>query len=45
MIADLSTVHAARKASGAYTGGGLSGSHSDIFFDPLYDIVAGFLFS
>jgi hypothetical protein len=45
VIADLSTVHAARKASGTYTSGGLSGSHSDIFFDPLYDIVAGFLFT
>lgn len=43
-VADLSPVHAARKAQGLYNGG-LSGSHSDINFDEIYYMVAGFLFN
>jgi len=44
VIADLSPVHQARVTSGAYTGGGLSGTHSDINFDEIYNLVSGFLF-
>jgi len=44
VIADLSPVHQARVTSGAYTGGGVSGSHSDINFEEIYNLVSGFLF-
>lgn len=44
VVADLSPVHQARLTSGAYTGGGPSGSHSDINFDEIYNLVCGFLF-
>jgi len=43
VVADLSPVHAARKAQGLYNGG-LSGSHSDINFAEVYYMVIGFLF-
>jgi len=44
VVADLSPIHASRKAQGLYNGG-LSGSHSDINFAEVYYMVAGFLFS
>lgn len=43
VVADLSPVHAARKAQGLYSGG-FSGSHSDINFGEIYNMIAGFLF-
>ncbi len=45
VVVDLTAVHAARAASGAWTGGGLSGQHSDIFFPAIYNMVSGFLYS
>jgi len=47
LVADLTPVHTARLQSNPpkYTGGGLSGSHSDIKFDEVYNLVGGFLFS
>jgi hypothetical protein len=42
-VADLSPVHATRKANGTYDGG-FSGSHSDINFGEIYNMIAGFLF-
>lgn len=44
IVADLSPIHAERKASGAYNGGA-SGSHSDINFDQVQYLVSGFFFS
>src|ERR1700681_4378616 len=41
--ADLSPDPAARKAQGLYNGG-FSGSHSDINFAEIYNMIAGFLF-
>jgi hypothetical protein len=43
-VADLSPVHQARAASGQYSGGGIAGSHSDIDFNEVYQMVMGFLF-
>lgn len=43
LIADLSPVHTWRAAQGLYSGG-LSGSHSDINFNQVYQLVCGFLF-
>jgi hypothetical protein len=43
VVADLSPVHAARKAQGLYDGG-FSGSHSDINFAEIYNMIAGFFF-
>jgi hypothetical protein len=43
VVADLTPIHQARKAAGSYSGG-FSGSHSDIFFDELYYMLAGFFF-
>ncbi|HEX3670250.1 MAG TPA: hypothetical protein VHT92_00965 [Candidatus Cybelea sp.] len=49
VVVDLSAIHAARVASGAWPGngpgGGLSGQHSDIFFSEIYCMVSGFLYS
>jgi hypothetical protein len=42
-IANLSPVHQARKQNGTYSGGA-AGSHSDIDFDEVYQMVMGFLF-
>ncbi len=46
VIADLTPVHQARLACvpPSYAGG-LSGSHSDIYFEQIYNLVGGFLFS
>jgi hypothetical protein len=44
IVADLTEIHTVRAGS-AYQGGGLSGSHSDIYFDQLYNMVAGFIYS
>jgi hypothetical protein len=44
VVADLTPVHSERKAKGEYSGG-MSGSHSDINFDQIYYMVAGFLYS
>jgi len=43
VVADLSPVHAARNAQGLYDGG-LSGSHTDINFGEIYNMIAGFFF-
>jgi hypothetical protein len=43
VVADLSPVHAARKAQKIYDGG-FSGSHSDINFAEIYNMIAGFFF-
>ncbi len=47
VVADLTAAHSARLSGNppAYAGGGLSGSHSDINFDEIYNLVGGFLFS
>jgi hypothetical protein len=47
VVADLTPVHTARLQSNPpqYSGGGVSGSHSDIKFDEMYNLVGGFLFS
>lgn len=46
VVADLSPAHQARSqgASPIYSGG-ISGSHSDIFFDEVYNLVGGFFYS
>ncbi len=44
VVADLSPVHQARVNNQQYTGGGIAGSHSDIDFDEVYQMVMGFLF-
>lgn len=44
VVADLTPAHRARAASNAYSRG-LTGSHSDINFAELYELVGGFLFS
>jgi hypothetical protein len=44
IVADLTPVHRARVASGAYSTGGITGSHSDINFIELYELVGAFLF-
>jgi hypothetical protein len=46
VVADLTPVHTARAQSQppAYDGG-ICGSHSDIFFDEIYNLVAGFAYS
>ena len=43
IVADLSPVHSTRTAQGAYSGG-FSGSHSDINFTEVYNMISGFLF-
>jgi hypothetical protein len=43
VVADLSPVHTARKQQALYDGG-FSGSHSDINFSEIYNMIAGFLF-
>lgn len=46
VVADLTPVHQARSqgATPIYSGG-ISGSHSDIFFDEIYNLVGGFFYS
>jgi hypothetical protein len=44
VVADLTPAHEARVSQGLYNGG-LSGSHSDIYFDEIYNLVAGFVYS
>ena len=43
VVADLTPVHQKRKEQGLYDGG-LSGSHTDINFGEIYNMIAGFLF-
>lgn len=43
IVADLSPVHQARVDSGAWSRG-LSGSHSDISFAEIYELICGFFF-
>lgn len=43
IVADLSPVHQARVDSGAWSGG-FSGSHSDISFAEVYELICGFFF-
>jgi hypothetical protein len=44
IVANLTLVHQARVASGAWSGGGVSGSHSDISFAEVYELLCGFFF-
>jgi hypothetical protein len=44
VVADLTQAHQARAAAGDYDGGA-SGSHSDINFDEIYQLVMGFIFT
>jgi hypothetical protein len=44
IVADLTPIHQARVNAGLYNGG-FSGSHSDINFDEVYQLVMGFLFA
>jgi hypothetical protein len=44
-IADLTPIHAIRATNGQYPNGGLAGSHSDINFPELYNLISGFMFS
>jgi len=44
VVADLTPVHQARVSAGLYNGG-FAGSHSDIYFNEVYQLVMGFLFS
>ena len=43
LIADLTSVHQARVSAGLYKSG-IAGSHSDINFEEIYQLVCGFLF-
>ena len=43
VVADLSPAHAARSTQGLYAGG-FAGSHSDINFAEIYNMIAGFFF-
>lgn len=45
LVADLSQAHQARVTNGDYTTGGISGSHSDINFTEVYQLVMGFIFA
>ena len=45
LVADLTPVHEEREASGLAPSGGIAGSHSDIYFLEVYNLIAGFLFS
>ncbi|MBD5604900.1 MAG: alpha/beta hydrolase [Candidatus Eremiobacteraeota bacterium] len=45
LVADLTPVHMARKAANLAPDGGIAGSHSDIYFLEVYNLIAGFLFS
>jgi hypothetical protein len=46
VVADLTPVHSARAQSQPPVyDGGICGSHSDIFFDEIYNLVAGFAYS
>lgn len=46
VVADLTPVHQARSQGAApIYSGGISGSHSDIFFDEIYNLVGGFFYA
>ncbi len=45
VVADLTAIHASRAASGEWQNGGFSGQHSDIFFDEVYHLISGFIYS
>lgn len=45
VVADLTPIHTVRAANGQYPNGGVAGSHSDINFPELYNLVSGFVFS
>jgi hypothetical protein len=44
LVADLTSLHAARIANGDYAKDGFSGSHSDISSPEIYNLIAGFAF-
>jgi hypothetical protein len=44
IVADVTPVHRARVASGAWPAGGFAGSHSDISFAEIYELICGFFF-
>jgi hypothetical protein len=44
IVADLTPVHQARVSSGAWPGGGFAGSHADISFAEIYELMCGFFF-
>jgi hypothetical protein len=43
IVADLTPIHAARKAQGSYNGG-FAGSHSDVYFNEIYQMIIEFFF-
>lgn len=46
IVADLTPVHQARSVGpDPKYSGGISGSHSDIFFDEVYNLIGGFFYS
>ena len=45
VVADLTPVHQARKDQGISEGDKFSGSHSDINFSEIYNMISGFFFS
>jgi hypothetical protein len=45
VVVDLTAVHTARVASGAWQNGNSAGQHSDIFFDEIYHMISGFIYS
>lgn len=44
VVADLTQAHQQRVTAGDYSGG-FAGSHSDIYFNEIYQLVMGFLFA
>jgi hypothetical protein len=44
VCADITPLHQAREASGAFKGGKFSGHHTDININELYELIAAFLF-
>ncbi|MGA8574173.1 MAG: hypothetical protein WB609_00600 [Candidatus Cybelea sp.] len=45
VVVDLTAIHRARAASGQWPSGGFAGQHSDIFFDEIYHMISGFIYS
>jgi hypothetical protein len=44
VVADLTPAHQSRVSAGLYDGG-FSGSHSDVYFDEVYNLVSGFIYA
>ncbi len=45
VVADLSPVHQYRVNNNAWPNGGFAGSHSDISFDEVYQLISGFFYN